>query len=573
MTELLDKMLGGHQTDIERILSLPVDTRTPESEEAVELARKWTDHFRVPGGTRELRPVQGLVLEYLADRNVQGAVGAIGVGFGKTLISLLAPRVLGIAPDRTVLIVPAAMRQGLAKEMNINYEHFAIETRIWVLSYAEISMDGNEGLLESLDPDLLICDEAHYLKSRGKSKRANAVIRFLAGRRDCVFLPMSGTLTSNSIKEYAHILEMSLGVGSPAPIPWTELDTWARCIDVNSAMNIAESWQWEKMVPLVEWDQGIDFGHITKLAVADRQRAVREAFYHRFSTAPGIVQTSRSAVQCSLYIEPLSDIAIPGHVYAAMETVERDWRLPQGEEVDDPLALARALRQLALGFYYRWVWPAGEPDRAWLYSRAEWHAAVRKVTRRGAGGMDTSTKVRRAVEGGWGSAELRRAWGQWQAHAHKPEPETEAVWLDTYLIEHAATTCPPHEAIWYSHGAVADKLAEYGVRVVRPGDDIPDVPASGRPTAFSIKSHGIGQNLQAWPEMRILCPPISGMTWEQLIGRLHRPGQPADEVWVRIYAHTAKLQDALYKARESAKYIQATQGQPQKLLYADWVAW
>ena len=36
--------------------------------------------------------------------------------------------------------------------------------------------------------------------------------------------------------------------------------------------------------------------------------------------------------------------------------------VPEGEEYEEALAVARALRQLAAGFYFRWVYPRGEPE-------------------------------------------------------------------------------------------------------------------------------------------------------------------------------------------------------------------
>ena len=60
-------------------------------------------------------------------------------------------------------------------------------------------------------------------------------------------------------------------------------------------------------------------------------------------------------------------------------------------------------------------------------------------------------------------------------------------------------------------------------------------------------------------------PPSSGQAWEQLLGRTHRPGQEADEVWVGVFQHTRPFRKALQTARGDADYILRTLGGVQKL--------
>ncbi|WP_240486836.1 hypothetical protein [Hyalangium minutum] len=73
-------------------------------------------------------------------------------------------------------------------------------------------------------------------------------------------------------------------------------------------------------------------------------------------------------------------------------------------------------------------------------------------------------------------------------------------------------------------------------------------------------------------------PPADGAAWEQAIGRCHRQGQLADEVEVEVevelYQHTDELIEAFRKARDFARFIEQTEGTPQKLCFAsyDWPA-
>jgi hypothetical protein len=69
-----------------------------------------------------------------------------------------------------------------------------------------------------------------------------------------------------------------------------------------------------------------------------------------------------------------------------------------------------------------------------------------------------------------------------------------------------------------------------------------------------------------------MSPPASGKTWEQLLGRTHRPGQMADEVEVTVRLGHYTARDQLRQATADAKFITATTGQFQRLLAADFAA-
>jgi hypothetical protein len=60
----------------------------------------------------------------------------------------------------------------------------------------------------------------------------------------------------------------------------------------------------------------------------------------------------------------------------------------------------------------------------------------------------------------------------------------------------------------------------------------------------------------------------AGALWEQLLARTHRPGQQASCVEVDVFQHTADYVGAFAMARERARFIEQTDGQPQKLLMA-----
>src|SRR5690348_3083142 len=94
-----------HTIDFDRIVALP--RRRLSERAAVAWAHVLTNEYRLPGGTMALLPWQGFALAEAAEND--GALLVLPVGFGKTLISFLAPTVMNAA--RPILIVPAALRE------------------------------------------------------------------------------------------------------------------------------------------------------------------------------------------------------------------------------------------------------------------------------------------------------------------------------------------------------------------------------------------------------------------------------------------------------------------------------
>jgi len=95
-----------------------------------------------------------------------------------------------------------------------------------------------------------------------------------------------------------------------------------------------------------------------------------------------------------------------------------------------------------------------------------------------------------------------------------------------------------------------------------------------RPIVASLRAHGTGKNLTMFSRMLFVNLPADGAAFEQVIGRMHRQGQMADEVEVELYQHTPELIRSVRKAREFARFIEQTEGTPQKLCFAayDWAA-
>ena len=86
----------------------------------------------------------------------------------------------------------------------------------------------------------------------------------------------------------------------------------------------------------------------------------------------------------------------------------------------------------------------------------------------------------------------------------------------------------------------------------------------------SISAHGTGKNLQHFQEQFFLQWPRPAKVCEQVLGRLHRTGQKADNLVVNT-CFTQPFDHMLFAASlNDALYIQQTLGSQQKLLIADY---
>jgi hypothetical protein len=517
-----------------------------------------TPRLRTPNGTMQLKPVQNLALHWAME--MRGLVAPLAVGAGKTAISLLISKVMGA--QRPVLLIPPTMQIPLRREIEKLSEHFDIPKNIYILPYSQLSVAKSTDILEQqIKPDLVIADEAHMLKNPD-SARVRRFLRLFRNFPNTRLVAMSGTFTSKSLKDYAHLAELALREGSPVPIETADLLAWSNVLDSGSQ---PQDRDWSIFAAFS------DLRHIND--DTRRKDQAREVFRERFNATPGVVATREASVQCSLNLfeRPLQT---PTSVGAALDDLHRTWTRPDGEEMDSALALWRLGMQMSQGFYMRWVWPNGVVDWEWMEARSGWHREVRFVLQRNIAGMDSPLLVWNAVHRGTlTDPTVVAAFNRWEGQKHKPQPPTETVWLDDFLIQNALAWHREHPKglLWFNDRPTELALRAAGVPTYGAGE-VPPLDGSRGGLALSIRSHGTGLNLQyAHHENLLLSFPSSGKTMEQLIGRTHRQGQPEDEVNVWYYRHTADALTAVQQAREAARYIQTTQGSPQKLVYGTWI--
>jgi len=539
-----------------------------EVTEAIRIARlpSWeyeeedlTSALKTPEGTWTLKPLQNKSL--VACREARGGVLLLGCGVGKTLISLLLPSVMGSAC--TVLLVPAALREKTYAEIPAYREQFTFKTP-HILSYEQLSRRSGLDYLKRTAPDLIICDEAHYVKSLD-STRTGRLGKYLVSNPSCRLVVMSGTLFNKTLADFAHLADWSLEEGSPIPRNMRDVETFD-----NVLTGEANPYQHAAFKPLLEWGS-----------------KPREALYSRMLHTKGVVLTTEETVGSSLRIytrRPAIPIDLKDAISRSFEEGVVDALEELGiefnlEEVsasshlweDAEQFALRALSQMLAGVLYYWVWEDNVPDTLWLEARRAWRRAVRIIKDMDLDGYDSPQLIELGFEDL--RADVRDTFSAtrsiWLEHKHKPEPPRAAVWVSDYLVDDICAWVDKQIGgfiIWVDLVELGTRLSSVlGIPYYGGGVEI---PLDGRRCIMSVRSHGTGKNLQRWSVSLVAAAIADPATWEQLLARTHRTGQPRDEVSYTVYTHSV-YGSALYSATRQAKVISDTTGQPQRLTYAD----
>jgi len=581
--------------NVAEIMEKNADRERPPSEaDRIEVLPAWdpdtfkidlTEDFKTSGGSMVLNPIQSLALHWM--RQQGGLLGPLAVGVGKTLVSLLAPVAMGA--QRPMLLIPPQMQIPLRRQIEKFRPHWNLPLvgprHLSIVPYSQLSQAKNTDLFDRLRPDVIISDECHLLR-HPESARTKRLIRYAQAYPETRFVFLSGTFTSRSLRDYAHLAELALRAGSPLPRDEQFLIAWANCIDAKA---IGTSKDWDLFA---QWR---DFRDIDD--EGQRRGEAREAFRKRLVTTPGVVATVEGSIECSLsFIERSLDV--PDVIQDALDELRETWTRPDGEELVTGLDVWRVGMQLAQGFYYRWDWPEGKVDWEWMIARSAWHKSVREFLKQSLVGLDSPFLVTRAVmvyiektesaptdvpdeeaekqPARWEEIEehpeLVDAWKQWDKVRHRPRPPVSTVWLDASLIEDVLAWREQHPKglIWYSDTAVEAALRVCGLTVYGAGEVPPEDGSQGG-LCLSVRSHGTGLNMQVAHHENLVISWQGGSVMEQLIGRTHRQGQVEDEVLVWYYNHTAEVQETLVKSIEDARYQFQTTGSPQKLVYASWI--
>lgn len=523
-----------------------LDARTIDDYPASELVRLLTPIFRKPGSSASLLPVQAVALYELAAYG--GVLGAIPVGHGKTLISLLACH----GYRKPLLILPAKLAAKTSDEIRAYSRDWKVPKRIKIVTYDKLSRVKNAELLLRYKPDIIVCDEAHRLKN-SKSALHRRVRRYvLQARPD--FVALSGTLIGPRLMQWAPIAYWALKERSPAPRKWVTQQAWASALDPEAKLPGGALWRFA--------DHAAGESYI-------------EGYSRRVRSTPGVV-TAVAGDGCGASIAiALDSIELPTGVKGAIENLAAKWELPDGAMLVNPMSFHRSMRQLELGCYYRWI---ERPPDEWVEARTWWGSTVRNLIKYSSNDrpLDTELQVRQAIRAGLGDRAAREALDNWASIGPTFAPQTECVWIDEgpikALVAMAQARGPA--LIWVHHKEIGAKLQSLGLPYYGAGgkdaDGCPIENENGKQSiVLSIASSKEGRNLQQFSRMIIAECPRDPLDLEQMIGRVHRTGQTADECSVSVLLNTENARKAWSNTLARALHAQAIAGQPLKLLVAD----
>lgn len=575
--------------ELRRIVAMPRRTlsASPNDPATVDLVRQMTAIFRLhlplqpPDDPdprtripRELLPIQAWALHDLALN--KSLFAPIRVGGGKTLLCLLAAFALGA--KRTLVLVPGAHLEKTKRVIRRYSAWWRISPNIRVESYQAMGRAGAIAMYDAYNPDAIVADEAHKLKSKDAAV-TKRLLRYCAGQAIkgtpvmCCF--MSGTFTKRSLRDYHHLAGLALTNSGRMFMPstWNEADSWAKCLDEKrdtlaprpNPANLADA--------LVSPEDYRATGEERPLKSEDTPiRVLRAAYRRRMVETSGVVATSEGFEGPSLNVTcyRIPEDAATYDAFFHMRTFYEfpdGYPLAEGVEAAQMWALAQALSN---GFYYR---ADPRPPAEWLAKLRAWGSFVRAVTSDPTLHLDSEKMVAQACLRGKLDPTVYQEWA-----AIRPtfEISTTPTWISRNVLDHAAAWLKKHghgAMVWVKHLAFGRALAEVA--------NVPFFEASGLcrrtkhyvedyngPAVASIDANATGMNLQAYHRSLVLNTPPNGMQMEQLLGRTHRPGQPEDEVTYEFGFSCVEDEQSFEQAYRDATYLQDTTGQAQKLLYA-----
>ena len=538
---------GGSVQDspeLDRILSIPRRTWTPA--ELLTLSADMTAALKTANGTQTLRPIQALAL--LEIGKWRGAFLPIRTGGGKTLLSLLAPRMVPSA--RPLLLVPAHLREKTRDELAGYRKDWVLPKFIKIMSYQTLSTVANAAALDDYRPDFIFCDEAHYLKNTSAACTAR-VSRYMKEQYGKVpFVVASGTLTKRSIRDFAHLGNWSLRERNPVPQDWNALDEWSRALDVNVNAQ-------RRLMP----------GALSRLRNSPIE-PIRSAFKRRLVDTPGVVATQDKPLPIPLTFES----HLMHYPSPHWSMLRDDGMTPDGWECMDGIEIWRHARELSIGCWYRWD---PRPPTEWSMARSAWGRLCREILKTNRRNLDSELQVVMAVQAGhYPHAEA--IYADWKAIEPTFTPNVEAVWESDHAIEWIRDWIAKGPGIvWVSHRFLGERLADMGVLpyysngglCTKTGRAIEQADPT-KAIAASIAANSTGRNLQMFNRNLIVGVPPNGSIFEQLISRTHRDGQTAAAVSVEMLFGCVEDVSAFWRAVEDSKYAEAMTGQAQKLCHS-----
>lgn len=537
--------------EFHRIKSLP--RRVWQTEDLSELCELLSNYLKTPHGARKLLPMQAAALRELHDLGRLNVVA--NVGQGKTDIAALAPRMLD--SKRALFITYARLLDKTLREFRLLAEQWKLVPYADMISFERLQRAESADYLRRLEPDLIVVDESHGLKS-AKSARSKRLSQYLKAHPECKFVPLTGTPGDDSLQDIAHIQEWVHGESSPLPRTYHELQMWCQAVDASVRQRRAPG-------VLRDFAEGN----------SEDLTAVRAGVGARIEETPGNIYSRSGDVACSLYLDYVR--------YDASDTTEQIFEhvrksgdtLPDGRVLETPLELYLLFQTLSLGFA-RVIDPP--PPKEWRDRRRDMARFVTDILSQTASGLCSPKEVLDLCKSG--ELDSEGVYESWMEIKPSFVMHSEIQWFDDHAVEFVADYALKNNClVWVPFPAFGRKLRDktglpyfhHNGKDEKLGS-IEEYPG-GSSVILSTQANSTGRNLQdRWHENFIVAPSAKSDQLEQQIGRTHRRGQKAEEVTVRFLLGSVENYEALMRARGRALLDRDIgRSSANKILSGDWL--
>jgi hypothetical protein len=556
--------------DFRRVRDLPRREWT-EDPTLDRLVAALTTALKTEHGIETLRPVQAATLSELHD--YRGAFVTARVGAGKTLIGALAGSELVLDAKRPMYITRGGAEASTRKALYDISAHWKIRP-INLTSYSKLALDYDNKILGGYQPDLIIADESdamantkngcwqivgHYVHAMRARERAEK----LPFGTLLVFLPMCGTPTDTSIRQYWHLLHAALGPERcPVPKDWSEKAGWCAALD-------------EGVTPESRWQPGalprLDLE--AAIGASELERA-RNAYGSRFRKTPGIMTTGDARPPNRLHITAV-DLEASPKVADMITEMRLTYRTPDGHPFEMPMELWRHARELQADFYNVWD---PRPPAEWLAVRKEWHQLRDDNYGPHKRYRTPGHLVNAIVANQERNVQLVDVWNAWQAMKPTFVPNPVPVFVDDTTTNRCAEWLEQSQGglLWVEHPDLGERLEKltgvpfYHSHGLRKDGRSLEQHRRGFPAIASVRSCSYALNLQKIFHRNYYATPMStNKYWEQSMGRTHRDGQTEPTVHVEVAMMVSEAYSSMVYAIRKAEMVHSTMKQGQKLVYAE----
>jgi hypothetical protein len=600
--------------DIQRIVSMPI-VEEFSREEKEDFCRNNTIAYHFDKGWRLFGPqIAGLA----AYKTYSGLFGAISVGWGKTLLTLMIAHHAYTQEHlkKIILLIPSNVYAqlmmndlqwsrgrvpfevpvfGLGNKSKAQRESIARSGKpgLYVMPYSVVSTRTGEEVLEAIAPELVICDEAHNLKNRkaARTRRMLKVIHENGSKLVC----LSGTITSKSINDYRHLIALALKRNSPLPLAAHKAQDWAVVLDSTSYPTQS---QLGPIMPLLVWATE-NFPHE---GIAPTIPGFRKAYRCRFQSAPGVV-TSEEGIGTSITFTNIPGPEPGQAVKDLMDKVELNWETPNGDQIGYAMQKYKWMYELSAGFFNELYWPTEEQlvghegietvaqaegvliaAQNYFFKEQEYYKEVRQwLKNRTRKNLDTPFLLENDMRLHGDKNVGSNLFNFWQKKENadfegRPDRWSRAVRVDPFKINHVKQWAEHYKKgiIWYHNHEIGQWLHEVipGSIFWHAGEKSNSEMAAkmhgDKVCIISISAHHQGKNLQYFQDQVFAQWPRPAGRAEQALGRTHRNGQEADELIVHTTHQTQFDKENFAATINDSLYIHQTTGSRQKLIYGNY---